>query len=79
MDLLEWTNAFLLGTRFAQEVRALGLRLPHGGRSGGINIDAWREPRHGCAGAARMILSRSLERSWGRWSAGWLVGPGRGN
>jgi hypothetical protein len=47
MDLPEWTNAFLLGTRFAREALALGPRLPHGGRSGGINIDAWHEPRHG--------------------------------
>jgi hypothetical protein len=40
MDLREWTNAFLLGTRFAGEAHAHGIRPPHGDRSGRVNIGA---------------------------------------
>jgi len=40
MDLPGWTYAFLVGTRFAREAHAHGLRRPPGDRSGSVNIGA---------------------------------------
>ena len=62
-DLLKQANAFLLGTRFAREAHAHGLRLPHCGRSASVNIGTWPEPRHGAVAIALMIPRRHSRRS----------------